>query len=149
MLKYVVALVVALVLNATANLMIRFGMHAIDQDLGGAGALAAGVGGLIRLLFRHWVLLVGLGCFAANVVFYAFALQKMPISIAYPIMVTGGFVIIVLVAGAMLKEHLTPLQWCGVGAILIGVTLVAKDASRQMGSKASGGEAKAVPSAVE
>ncbi len=138
MFKYVVALVVALVLNATANLMIRFGMLAIDQELAGAGALAQGAGGLIRLLLRHWVVLLGLGCFAANVVFYAFALQKMPISIAYPIMVTGGFVIIVVVAGAMLKEHLTLLQWAGVAAILLGVTLVAKDAARQMGASGSG-----------
>ncbi len=138
MFKYVVALAVALVLNAFANLMIRFGMHAIDQEIGGAGALGGGLVGLVRLLIRHWVVLLGLACFAANVVFYALALQKMPISIAYPVMVTGGFVIIVIVAGAILKERLTLMQWMGVGAILLGVTLVARDASRQMGASTSG-----------
>jgi multidrug transporter EmrE-like cation transporter len=137
MLKYVVALVVALVLNAFANLMIRFGMHAVDQELGGAGAFDGGLVGLIRLLIRHWVVLLGLACFAANVVFYAFALQKMPISIAYPVMVTGGFVIIVVVAGIILKERLTPIQWLGVVAILVGVTLVARDAGRQMSANSS------------
>jgi len=137
MLKYVIALIIALALNAAANLMIKFGMRAIDLDLAGASPMANGVAGLIRLLLRHWVLLAGLGCFALNVVFYAFALQKLAISVAYPIMVASGFGIIVTVAGMMLGERLSALQWIGVVAILLGVTLVAKDAGRQMGSPVS------------
>ncbi len=134
MLKYAIALVVALALNATANLLIKFGMRAIDLELGGAGMLDGGLGGLVRLLVRHWAVLLGLVCFASNVVFYAYALQKVPISVAYPVMVITGFAIIVLVAGNVLHERLTAAQWVGVGAILVGVTLVAKDAGRQMGT---------------
>ena len=67
-------------------------------------------------------------------VFYAYALQKVPISVAYPVMVITGFAIIVVVAGNVLRERLTVVQWVGVGAILVGVTLVARDAGRQMGS---------------
>ncbi len=137
--KYAIALVVALVLNAAANLMIRFGMKAMDAQLDGAGILDGGVPGLIRLLLQNWILLVGLTCFALNVVFYAYALQKLPISMAYPIMVTGGFVIIVTVAGLILKERLSMIQWVGVAAIFIGVTLVAKDAGRQMEDAQPGG----------
>jgi multidrug transporter EmrE-like cation transporter len=131
--KYVVALIIALSLNAAANLMIKFGMRGIDLELNGGSPMADGVAGLIRLLLRHWVLLAGLGCFALNVVFYSFSLQKLPISVAYPIMVASGFGIIVTVAGMMLGERLSPAQWVGVAAILIGVALVAKDAGRQMG----------------
>jgi multidrug transporter EmrE-like cation transporter len=90
--------------------------------------------GIAKLLLRHWVLLLGLALFAANVVFYAFALQKLPISVAYPIMVASGFAIIVMVAGAKLGEKLTLGQWIGVGAILAGVWIVARDAGRQMGA---------------
>ncbi len=140
--KYAIALVVALLLNAAANLMIRFGMKAMDADLAGAGIMDDGVLGLIRLLLNHWILLVGLCCFAMNVVFYAYALQKLPISMAYPIMVTGGFVIIVTVAGLILKERLTMVQWVGVAAIMLGVTLVAKDAGRQMEDGGGGGKEK-------
>ncbi len=132
--KYAIALVIALLFNAAANLMIKFGMRGIDAELAGAGLFDAGFWGLMRLLLRHWVLLLGLFCFALNVVFYAFALQKLPISIAYPIMVTCGFAIIVTVAGLILGERLTLTQWAGVLAILVGVFLVAKDAGRQMGS---------------
>lgn len=134
MVKYGVALGAALVLNAVANLMIRFGMRAMDLELAGAGLLDGGVAGLVRLVLRHWIVLVGIGCFAANVLFYAYALQKLQISVAYPIMVTGGFAIIVIVAGIMLHERLSLMQWIGVAAILIGVVLVAKDAGRQMGA---------------
>ena len=135
MAKYVIALVVALLLNASANLMIKFGMRGMDADLAGAGIMDGGVMGLIQLVLRNWILLVGLGCFAANVVFYAYALQKLPISLAYPIMVICGFAIIVTVAGFILHERLTVVQWVGMAAILIGVTLVAKDAGNQMADK--------------
>lgn len=131
--KYAIALVVALLLNAAANLMIKFGMRGMDADLAGAGLLDQGIGGLIRLIFHNWILLVGLLCFAINIVFYAFALQRLPISVAYPIMFTCGFAIIVTVAGLILHERLTLWQWIGVGAILLGVFLVAKDAGKQLG----------------
>jgi len=134
--KYVIALVVALTLNATANLLIKFGMRAMDMELAGGSPMDGGVMGLVKLLLRHWIVIAGLGCFALNVVFYAFALQKLPISVAYPIMVTTGFAIIVAVAGFMLNERLTPIQWVGVVTILIGVALVAKDAGKQMGGPA-------------
>ena len=131
--KYVVALIIALSLNAAANLMIKFGMRGIDLELHGSSPMAEGIVGLIRLMLRHWVLLAGLLCFALNVVFYVFSLQKLPISVAYPIMVASGFGIIVTVAGSMLGERLSVVQWVGVAAILFGVALVAKDAGRQMG----------------
>ena len=143
MAKHVVALIIALLLNASANLMIKFGMHAINVELAGAGVLSQGPMGVVKLLIRHWILLVGLGCFALNVVFYAFALQKLQISVAYPIMVTVGFAIIAVVAGWRLGESLSMIQWVGVGAILLGVTLVASDAGRQMGG--GGPEPAAVP----
>ena len=131
--KYALALIAALALNATANLLIKFGMRGMDLELDGASPLDGGVFGLVKLLLRHWEVLAGLACFALNVVFYAFALQKLPISVAYPIMVTTGFAIIVAVAGWKLHERLTVFQWVGVVTILIGVVLVAKDAGRQMG----------------
>ena len=133
MAKYGIALAIALLLNAAANLMIKFGMRGVELELAGAGIMDNGFVGLLKLLLRHWVVLLGVACFAANVVFYGFALQKLPISTAYPIMVTGGFAIIVVVAGLMLGERLTAPQWAGVAAILLGVFLVARDAGRQMG----------------
>ena len=136
--KYALALLAALALNATANLLIKFGMRGMDLELNGSSPMENGILGLIKLLLRHWEVLAGLVCFGLNVVFYAYALQKLPISVAYPIMVTTGFAIIVTIAGWKLHEKLTLSQWIGVVTILIGVGLVAKDASRQMGSGNAG-----------
>jgi len=133
--RYAIALVVALSLNAAANLMIKFGMRGLDAELGGAGLLDGGLLELLRLVLRHWVLLAGLVCFGLNVVFYAYALQKLPISVAYPIMVASTSAIILGVAAVLLHERLTLWQWIGVAAILAGVFLVAKDAGHQVGDR--------------
>ncbi len=124
-----IALACALVLNASANLLIKFGMNRIDQS---GGLLAGGVvAGLIRAVSSPQLIAGGF-CFAANLAFYAYALQKMKISVAYPIMVTAGFAIIVIVAGWQLGERLTVVQWTGVALILGGVCLVASHAGAQL-----------------
>ena len=85
--RYMAALILALVLNAGANLMMKFGM----KRLGSAGGhIENSFGGWVHALVDNWVLLVGLGCFAVNVLFYTYALKKIPISLAYPIMVGAG-----------------------------------------------------------
>jgi multidrug transporter EmrE-like cation transporter len=129
--KYAIALVIALLLNATANLMIKFGMERFKA----AGVAASdGTAAVATALLTNWVLVLGLCCFALNVGFYAYALKGLPISLAYPIMVTVGFAIIVTVAGIYLHERLTTMQWFGVCLILIGVWLVAWHSKSQLGS---------------
>ena len=122
--KYVIALLLALTLNATANLMMKFGV----KRFGSAGvSLDQGIGTAGSALITNWVLIVGLFCFAINVAFYTYALHGIRISVAYPIMVSGGFAIIALVAWKYLGETLSATQWVGVALILVGVLLVAKD----------------------
>jgi len=121
--KYAFALTLALVLNATANLMMKFGVRrlgtsGLSTEQGWASAASA--------LVHNWVLIVGLACFALNVAFYTYALSGIKISIAYPIMVSGGFAIIAVVAWKYLGESLTWSQWAGLAMILVGVFLVAR-----------------------
>ncbi len=122
--KYAIALVMALTLNAVANLMMKIGANRLNTApislKSGAGALATG-------LLANWVLLLGLAFFAANVVLYTYALKGIRISTAYPVMVGAGFVIISIVAWRFLGERLTPAQWAGVALILLGVWLVARE----------------------
>jgi multidrug transporter EmrE-like cation transporter len=128
--RYLFALAAALLLNATANLMMKFGMQQIAQA---GGWLKAGPLAAASAIFRTPLLLFGVACFAANLLCYMYALQKLPISVAYPIMVTAGFAIIVVVAGLCLHERLLPSQWLGVAFILVGVWLVASKAATQLG----------------
>lgn len=123
--RYWIALLVALTLNATANLLMKVGArHAAETGLKPHTSA-----GLVQAIQSNWVLLVGLACFAINVVFYTYALssKQMRISVAYPIMVSGGFAIIAVVAWRYLGETLSPAQWAGILMILLGVLLVARD----------------------
>jgi multidrug transporter EmrE-like cation transporter len=121
--KYALALAMALTLNATANLMMKFGVVRFQKT---GIRLEQGFLPVVESLFTNWVLIVGICCFACNVLFYTYALSGIKISVAYPIMVSGGFAIIAILAWRYLQETLTPGQWMGVFMILIGVYLVAR-----------------------
>ena len=124
--QHVIALCGALVLNAAANLMMKIGSARVEQT---GGFLAHGPVGAIRTLLTSPVLLAGLICFGLNAFLYMFALQSrtLKISIAYPIMVGGGFAIIAVTAAfwPSLRERLTPGQWIGVAFVLVGAGLIA------------------------
>ena len=121
--KYWIALMLALSLNAAANLMMKFGVNRYNAS---GVTLAQGVGAVGTELATNWVLFLGLICFATNVIFYGFALGKIEIGVAYPIMFSGGVVIIALVAWRYLGETLSVTQWGGIALILAGVWLVAR-----------------------
>lgn len=122
--KYAIALGLALTLNATANLMMKFGVKRFGQS---GLTLERGLAAVAHGLLTNWVLVVGLFCFAINVAFYTYALSGIKISVAYPIMVSGGFAIIAVVAWGYLAETLSAGQWAGVAMILLGVFLVARE----------------------
>lgn len=124
MAKYALALAIALVLNATANLMVKVGsMRMKEMNL----QLSEGLMPVITGVLSNWVLILGLVFFASNVVFYTYALSGIQISVAYPIMFCGGFAIIAVVSWKFLNEVLTTGQWIGVAAIVFGIIMVAKD----------------------
>ena len=124
--NYFIALGVALILNAAANLLIKLGMKPIDAS---GGLFRSGTMAAISSILSSPTLLIGLACFGINVAFYMYALQSrtLKISLAYPIMVGGGYVIIAIVARfhPSLAERLTWEQVVGVGMILGGVVLIA------------------------
>jgi multidrug transporter EmrE-like cation transporter len=123
--RYGIALVLALVLNAAANLMMKFGSVGLKASL--QADPRRDMGTLADMLAHNWILVLGLFFFATNVLLYTYALQVIKISVAYPIMVTGGFAIIAVVAWRYLGESLSTLQWGGIALILVGVYLVARE----------------------
>ena len=131
--KHVIALILALTLNAAANLMMKVGSGRFsDEGLVNNPGLRT----LSAAVTHNWVLIVGLGCFAINVLFYAYAIRApfLPVSMAYPIMVGGGTVIIAAVAWSFLGERMSAIQWAGVVMILLGVFLVAREVQVKSGA---------------
>ncbi len=126
--QYVSALIVALTLNAAANLLMKVGMKSVQEA---GGILRDGVPAAVSTVVTSKTLMIGLFCFAANAAFYMYALQSsaLKISIAYPVMVGGGFAIIALVARfhPALAETLSLRQSIGIGLVLIGIVLIASN----------------------
>jgi len=127
--KYVLALLTALVLNAGANLLMKIGMKSVAAS---GGMLKDGLIGAARTVAVSAPLVIGLVCFALNAVLYMYALQSktLKISIAYPIMVGGGYALIALVARLhpALSERLTLGQMLGVALVLAGIIVIAAQA---------------------
>ena len=110
-----VLLAIALLLNALANTLLKIGASHLQ------GTADASI--WLRLAGNPY-LLFGLILFAVNVVFYVAALSRLQLSIAYPVMVVGSLLVVVLSSALWLRETVTPLQWSGVALLLIGIMLV-------------------------
>ncbi len=116
------ALCMALVLNASANLLLKFGMQAMKASSAGS---SGGAVQMIKSMATSPLIILGLIFFALNVPLYAFALGRYKVSLAYPIMTGCGFAIIVLVASfSGLQERMNGIQWVGVVLIMVGAVLV-------------------------
>jgi multidrug transporter EmrE-like cation transporter len=107
-------LTLAFTLNAVANVLLKIGA---TRGLSLSGPF-------FSLIAANWQLIVGLTLFGLNVVFYMLALRTLPISVAYPVMVLMGFILINGYALTMLNESLVPLQLLGYALMVVGLLLV-------------------------
>jgi multidrug transporter EmrE-like cation transporter len=110
-------LVLAMTLNAAANVLLKIGamqIGALDEP-GLAGRLAA-----------NYYLLAGLALFALNVAFYVAALMRLHLSLAYPVMMAGGVLIIVTISILFLHETLSALQMVGMLFVVVGLVLITR-----------------------
>ncbi len=105
----------ALVLNAAANVALKVGAS--------RGVTLDGFPSL-RWASGHALVGLGLLLFAANVVLYTVALQRVSLSIAYPTMVVGSLLIITAASAWYLHEQVTAVQLVGAALALAGVVLI-------------------------
>jgi multidrug transporter EmrE-like cation transporter len=109
-------LALALTLNATANVLLKIGA----TQLGGLEGAE-----LIGRILTNYHLHAGLALFALNVVFYVAALTRLNLSVAYPIMMAGGVIIVVSISLLFLREAVTARQMLGLLLLILGIVLVA------------------------
>jgi len=115
-------LLVALTLNAAANVLMKVGARLSVQLPAEAGVVAKVAN------FLNGATLLGILLFAANVLAYRKALDHLSISVAYPIMVSVGLILVTFAAWALplLDERITWPQLAGMALIAAGVWLVAR-----------------------
>ena len=114
-----IPLVVALALNAGANVLMKVGANT-------AGTLGDNASPWARITnFLNAATILAIVLFAANVLAYRKALDNLSVSVAYPIMVSTGMIIITIVAATpVLGERITGRQVAGMVLIALGVWLV-------------------------
>lgn len=108
-------LIIAVALNAAANVLLKIGVARI-------GALQEA--GFLARYAMNWPLLSGLVLFAVNVVFYAAALARLNLSVAYPVMMAGGVTIVVAISIVFLRESLSSAQMVGLLLVVVGLVLL-------------------------
>ena len=117
-----VFLTVALVLNAAANVLLKIGAVTAKGAPLATPSLWAKAAHFLNLATTAGIVL-----FAANVLVYRRALDSLNVSVAYPVMVSGGLIIVTIAAALLpgLRERITWVQIAGMVLIAAGVWLVA------------------------
>lgn len=68
----------------------------------------------------NWQNILGVGCFAFGILAYAWSLRQFELHNAQ-IIVSLQYVVVVLLAGSLLREHISNMQWLGIACIAIGL----------------------------
>jgi len=81
--------------------------------------------GLLNMFLSPWFI-GGLVFYGINVVLFAKALDKLPVSVAYPALAGSGFAMLVFAADWCFEEHLTLNQYIGIAAIVFGIVMLSR-----------------------
>ena len=107
----------AITLNAVANILLKVGAEKTKES--------NNIFELLLGMATNPVTLLAIFCFAAGMAAYNYVLMKSNLSVAYPIMTSVGYIIVLLASWLFLKETLTIFQISGILLIVAGVWMVA------------------------
>lgn len=115
-LPYFIALLVAIGLGATGQVMLKSGLSQLPPD--------APVTTVLLSIFRNLSVFLGFACYGLSSLIYLVALKKLPLSYAYP-MVALSYVMVVALSWKLFGETVPPMRIAAVGVILAGVVILA------------------------
>jgi multidrug transporter EmrE-like cation transporter len=110
----VVLVLLAAVNSTVGNLMLKKSRLVLPSEYG-----------FIDQYLSFWF--IGGVCFyVINVIIFSKALDDMPVSIAYPILATSGFVMLLTSSSYLFHETISYTQMTGLALALLGIYLIAK-----------------------
>jgi len=122
MLKTMIMVLIAAVIGGTGHVMLAKGMKTVG-DL--TEAPTGRLGGMVaRAVSNPWLLL-GVGLQATFFFTYLTLLSRAEVSLVLP-MTAVDYIVVALLAQALLAEAVTPARWAGIGLIVVGVALVSR-----------------------
>jgi drug/metabolite transporter (DMT)-like permease len=86
--------------------------------------------GLIGIILRSPLVMGGLFLYGLGALAWIAVLRRMDLSYAYPFLALN-FVLIALVSQVVLHETIPPIRWLGIGAICVGIVLIANGGGSQ------------------
>ena len=115
-------LMTGVLLNAGAQLLLKAGTNAL-------GVITLSRDTWTETLMRmatqgHFIL--GAACYVLSLFVWILGLSRVPVSIAYPLL-SVGYIINAIAAHYLFGEDVTTTRWLGIGFIVVGVYLVAKN----------------------
>lgn len=116
--KNYIILLFAIICNACANILIKIGMMKFEMP--------SSIFGLIKRVVLNPAIISGIFLFILALGAYAYILSKLNLSIAYPIMTSLGYMIVILISWLFLHETITFIQTVGFILIILGVWFVAR-----------------------
>ena len=114
-------LLTGVLLNATAQLLLKAGTNAVGHfEFSAANLVPVG-----WRLFTEPHIAGGMACYVMSLAVWIAGLSRVPVSIAYP-MLSLGYVVNVIAAWWLFGESITAQKLAGIGFIIIGVWLIAR-----------------------
>ena len=110
----IILVLLAGVNSTIGNLMLKKSRLVLNSDPG-----------FIEQYFSFWFI-GGISFYVINVIVFAKALDDMPVSIAYPILATSGFVMLVISSNYFFEEALSYTHFVGLFNTIIGLYLLSK-----------------------
>lgn len=112
-----IVLSLAIILNALANILMKVAMRKQDKT--------TEIIEMVTQSLSNPTLFLGILFFALALVAYCYVLSKLNLSIAYPLMTSLGFLIVISASWFFLGEAITKIQIIGFICIIAGVWMVA------------------------
>jgi multidrug transporter EmrE-like cation transporter len=115
----IIIFILAIFSNALANIFIKYGVNRTG------GLKFDSVQSFISGFILNPFIIIGVIFFGFTLVGYTQTLRYYQLSVAYPVMTSLGFIIVVGASVLLFKEQLSYTQMIGIITIIIGVWLTA------------------------
>ena len=113
-----IVFVMAILLNAVANILMKAGALKPEK--------ANQLSDVFLNMIMNPVIIAGILCFGLGLAAYNYVLIRTDLSVAYPIMTSVGYVVVIMASWFFFNESLTAIQIIGILLIIAGVWMIAK-----------------------
>ena len=110
-------LLIGVLMSAVGGLFLKIGAVDVIHD-GGAAEI-------VRQVIFNWKIILGVLMYFIPVLIWIFLLKKVELSFLQPLF-SMVYVVTPVLASIFLHENVTTARWSGIGAIIIGVVIVAR-----------------------